>query len=113
MPPTADVMGALTATGSPLVGASDDYDYFFELIGDARLGPLGRAMHATDEFYRERSQITKRLTALLGRRRHVDYLSMVTAARPGANPSQALEIHSGESAGKNSRTRAATAVPTG
>ena len=43
MPPTDDVMGALTATGPPLVGASDDYDYSFELIGDARLGPLGRS----------------------------------------------------------------------
>jgi erythromycin esterase-like protein len=54
MPPTDDVMGALTATGRPLVGASDDYDYFFELIGDARLVLLGEATHGTHEFYRER-----------------------------------------------------------
>jgi ABC-type molybdenum transport system ATPase subunit/photorepair protein PhrA len=37
---------------------------------------LDEATHGTDEFYRERSQITKRLTALLDRRRHVDYLSI-------------------------------------
>ena len=37
MPPPDDVIGALTAAARPLVGASDDYDYFFELIGDARL----------------------------------------------------------------------------
>ncbi|HEX7228012.1 MAG TPA: erythromycin esterase family protein, partial [Candidatus Binatia bacterium] len=66
MPHTDDVMGALTAAARPLVGASGDYDYFVELIGDARLVLLGEATHGTHEFYRERAQITKRLIAEKG-----------------------------------------------
>jgi erythromycin esterase-like protein len=63
MPPTDDVISALTAAGRPLAGAGDDYDYFLELIGDARLVLLGEATHGTHEFHCERAQITKRLIA--------------------------------------------------
>ncbi len=66
MPPTDNVISALTAAGLPLAGAGDDYDYFLELIGDARLVLLGEATHGTHEFYRERAQITKRLIAEKG-----------------------------------------------
>lgn len=38
-----------------------DYDPLLDLIGDARFVLLGEASHGTHEFYRERSQITKRL----------------------------------------------------
>jgi erythromycin esterase-like protein len=47
MPPTDDVNSALTAAGRSLAGAGDDYDYFLELIGDARLVLLGEATHGT------------------------------------------------------------------
>ncbi len=66
MPPTEDVIGALTDAGRSLVGAGDEYDYLFEMIGDARLVLLGEATHGTHEFYRERAQITKRLIAEKG-----------------------------------------------
>ena len=45
----------------PLTGASRDYDPLIELIGDSRFVLLGEASHGTHEFYRERTQITKRL----------------------------------------------------
>ena len=61
MPPIEDVIGARPDAGRPLVGAGDEYDCLFEMIGDARLVLLGEATHGTHEFYRERAQITKRL----------------------------------------------------
>jgi erythromycin esterase-like protein len=42
-------------------GTSQDYDPLMEQIGDARLVLLGEASHGTQEFYRERALITKRL----------------------------------------------------
>ncbi|HEY0846019.1 MAG TPA: erythromycin esterase family protein [Noviherbaspirillum sp.] len=61
-----------TATNSPLSvaiaseahllnGTSNDYDPLMDLIGDARFVLLGEATHGTEEFYRERAEITKRL----------------------------------------------------
>lgn len=61
-----------TATNSPLSvsiasaahllnGTANDHDPLMELIGDARFVLLGEATHGTDEFYRERAEITKRL----------------------------------------------------
>jgi erythromycin esterase-like protein len=66
MPSSEDVSGALIDGGRSLVGAGDEYDYLFEMIGDARLVLLGEATHGTHEFYRERAQITKRLIAEKG-----------------------------------------------
>jgi erythromycin esterase-like protein len=45
----------------PLSGQAHDYDPVLELIGSAPLCLLGEATHGTDEFYRERAEITKRL----------------------------------------------------
>lgn len=44
-----------------LTGTTHDYDPLLERIGDARYVLLGEASHGTDEFYRERAEITKRL----------------------------------------------------
>jgi erythromycin esterase-like protein len=45
----------------PLDGNARDYDPLLDRIGDARLVFLGEASHGTQEFYRERSVITRRL----------------------------------------------------
>lgn len=45
----------------PLTGGAQDYDALLELIGQSRFALLGEASHGTQEFYRERSAITKRL----------------------------------------------------
>jgi erythromycin esterase-like protein len=44
-----------------LSGAGKDYNPLMERIGDARFVLLGEASHGTQDFYRERAQITKRL----------------------------------------------------
>jgi erythromycin esterase-like protein len=44
-----------------LSGEPDGYDSLLERIGNARLCLLGEATHGTQEFYRERAEITKRL----------------------------------------------------
>ncbi|ABM37494.1 erythromycin esterase family protein [Polaromonas naphthalenivorans] len=44
-----------------LTGAAHDYDPLMELIGPARFALLGEASHGTQEFYRERAAITRRL----------------------------------------------------
>jgi erythromycin esterase-like protein len=44
-----------------LSGGSGDYDTLLALIGSARFALLGEASHGTQEFYRERIRITKRL----------------------------------------------------
>ena len=45
----------------PLTGSERDYDTLLELIGQARFALLGEASHGTQEFYRERAAITRRL----------------------------------------------------
>ena len=45
----------------PLEGGPGDFDALLDRIGDARLVLLGEASHGTHEFYRIRSEITKRL----------------------------------------------------
>jgi erythromycin esterase-like protein len=44
-----------------LSGDAKQYDGLLGLIGDARFVLLGEASHGTQEFYRERAEITKRL----------------------------------------------------
>jgi erythromycin esterase-like protein len=44
-----------------LTGALDDYNALLARIGDARWVLIGEASHGTEEFYRERAEITRRL----------------------------------------------------
>jgi erythromycin esterase-like protein/predicted phosphoribosyltransferase len=55
------LLTTLRATTYPLAGSARDYDPLMIPIGDARLALLGEASHGTQEFYRERAEITKRL----------------------------------------------------
>jgi erythromycin esterase-like protein len=55
---------ALRETVGPLKGEAKDYNPLLELIGEARFVLLGEASHGMHEFYRERAQITKRLSLL-------------------------------------------------
>ncbi len=45
----------------PLTGEPSDFDELLELVGSARFVLIGEASHGTHEFYRIRSEITKRL----------------------------------------------------
>lgn len=45
----------------PLQGMDSDYDGLMDTIGESRFVLLGEASHGTQEFYRERARITKRL----------------------------------------------------
>ena len=63
MKPTDDAVDSVREVAQPLSGASEDYDRLLDLIGDARFVLLGEATHGTQEFYRERAEITKRLIA--------------------------------------------------
>lgn len=58
---TEHLQDALTSHTQPLTGAETDYDALLERIGDARLVLIGEGSHGTEEFYRERAAITKRL----------------------------------------------------
>src|SRR6266571_3803050 len=55
------LINAVRETAHPLTGATTDYDPLMQLIGGARFVLLGEATHGTHEFYRARSEITKRL----------------------------------------------------
>jgi erythromycin esterase-like protein/predicted phosphoribosyltransferase len=50
----------------PLRGDESDYDELIERATEARFVLIGEASHGTQEFYRERAQITKRLIAEAG-----------------------------------------------
>ncbi|HEU5430880.1 MAG TPA: erythromycin esterase family protein, partial [Thermomicrobiales bacterium] len=58
-PPT--LVEAVRAEARPLRGASADYDWLVEQIGDEHLVLIGEASHGTADFYRERARITRRL----------------------------------------------------
>lgn len=58
----ADLAGAIV----PLTGDAHQHDRLFEMIGDAPIVLLGEATHGTHEFYRLRSELTKRLIADYG-----------------------------------------------
>jgi erythromycin esterase-like protein len=59
MPSVNEVLHGVREAAQPLAGA--DYGGLLERIGDARFVLLGEATHGTQEFYRERAEITKRL----------------------------------------------------
>src|SRR5258705_13291452 len=52
---------AIQEAAQPLEGTARDYDELLTLIGKAQFCLLGEATHGTQEFYRERAEITKRL----------------------------------------------------
>ena len=56
-----DLLAGLRAHLQILGGGAGRFDGLLALIGDARLALLGEASHGTQEFYRERAEITKRL----------------------------------------------------
>ena len=55
------VVTTVASSARPLQGVAEDYDQLFELIGDNRFVLLGESTHGTQEFYRERARITRRL----------------------------------------------------
>jgi erythromycin esterase-like protein len=58
---TAHDLGALRAAGRRLTGEREDFEPLLQRVGDARYVLLGEGSHGTHEFYRIRSEITKRL----------------------------------------------------
>jgi erythromycin esterase-like protein len=56
-----ELHGLIARSAIPLTGARPDYDALIDAIGDARVVLLGEATHGTQEFYRERARITRRL----------------------------------------------------
>jgi erythromycin esterase-like protein len=54
-------VAAIRDAAIPLTGAAADYDQLLEFIGDARFVLLGEASHGTEDFYRVRAHITRRL----------------------------------------------------
>jgi erythromycin esterase-like protein len=57
----SELLDALHMHLQPLHGSPADYEALLRLAGDARFALLGEASHGTQEFYRERIGITKRL----------------------------------------------------
>lgn len=58
-----DALAALRRHARPLAGRAADDDELVALLAGARYALLGEASHGTDEFYRERAELTKRLIA--------------------------------------------------
>jgi erythromycin esterase-like protein len=62
----AAAIEAVAHAATHVVGSLGDYDRLLALIGDARVVLLGAATHGSEEFYRERALITRRLIAEKG-----------------------------------------------
>ena len=62
----AAALRAISGHVQPLAGAPADFEPLLELVGDARFVLIGEASHGTHEFYRIRSEITKRLISEWG-----------------------------------------------
>lgn len=56
-----DLLDRIAQQAHPLTGQTTDYDTLLHDIGDARLVLIGEGSHGTEEFYRERAVITRRL----------------------------------------------------
>ncbi len=59
----ATLLESIRGAAVPLEGSFRDYDPLLDDIGDAQVVLLGEATHGTEEFYRERALITRRLIA--------------------------------------------------
>src|SRR3989442_1092134 len=55
------IADVIKQASQPLAGDARDYDCLLELIHESHFCLLGEATHGTNEFYRERAEITKRL----------------------------------------------------
>jgi erythromycin esterase-like protein len=53
--------GVVRGAARPLEGGPGEYDALLDLCGGARFVLLGEASHGTEEFYRARAEITRRL----------------------------------------------------
>src|SRR5688500_4697974 len=60
-PPAAVALSAVREAALPLGIGPIDYSALLDLVGDSRFVLLGEASHGTEDFYRERAEITKRL----------------------------------------------------
>src|SRR5436853_4984811 len=60
-PPTAGALSAVRDEILPLGVGPVDYTALLDVIGNSRFILIGEASHGTDDFYRERAEITKRL----------------------------------------------------
>lgn len=57
----SSLAAGLAQTVHEITGRSRNYDPLLNLVGDAQIVMLGEATHGTQEFYRERANITRRL----------------------------------------------------
>src|SRR5919106_5804053 len=62
----AAAIEAVAHAATPVEDSLGDYDRLLQLIGDARVVLLGAATHGSEEIYRERALITRRLIAEKG-----------------------------------------------
>mgnify|MGYP001549413092 CR=1 FL=1 len=60
-PPSHPGAEALRTVAHPLQGDAADLDRILRRVGTARFVLIGEASHGTHQFYRVRSEITKRL----------------------------------------------------
>ncbi len=58
---SAPLPDTIETQAQPLTGDASDYDRLLDEIGEARLVLIGEATHGSEEFYRERATITRRL----------------------------------------------------
>jgi erythromycin esterase-like protein/predicted phosphoribosyltransferase len=65
-PPSAQIVDAVRGAANRLSGTAADYEDILKVVGDGRFVLIGEASHGTEEFYRERAEITKRLIAEKG-----------------------------------------------
>ena len=56
-PPTAELLESIY----PLSESPSDWDKLLDCIGEAQIALIGEASHGTQEFYRYRAMLTKRL----------------------------------------------------
>ena len=57
----SDVARLVREAARPFAGTPEDYDPLIDLVGEARFVLIGEASHGTDEFYRIRADLTRRL----------------------------------------------------
>jgi erythromycin esterase-like protein len=60
-PADTGTVAAVRAAAHPLTGGARDYDPLLAITREASFVLLGESTHGTDEFYRERARITRRL----------------------------------------------------